>query len=362
MSQQIPEMDLFRFRKGLLKWNNGTNKRELPWKGVKNPYYIWLSEVILQQTRVEQGMSYYLKFITTYPTIQDLALAKDEEVFKMWEGLGYYNRCRNLLATARFIAFECRSKFPETYEGLLALKGIGPYTAAAIGSFAFQLPRAVVDGNVYRVLARYFGISTPSDSTEGKKLFQELANNTLDHKNPAVYNQAIMDFGATVCKPQLPLCGICLLQSSCTAFREARVERLPIKKKRVERKRRFFNYFVFSIGSTIFIHQRAELDIWQGLFEFFLLETDHAIEWKEDAIANTLTLNLGIQSFKIASTAYQIKQHLTHRTIESQFIHIQLKSIPPALQHMIGVERDQLGRYAFPKTMQDYLSEFLKLV
>jgi A/G-specific adenine glycosylase len=361
MSLQISEMDLVRFRKSLLKWNSSSNKRELPWKGAKNPYYIWLSEVILQQTRVEQGLSYYLKFIKAYPTIHNLACAKDEEVFKMWEGLGYYNRCRNLLASARFIAFECNSKFPETYEGLLALKGIGPYTAAAISSFAFNLPHAVVDGNVYRVLARYFGVDLPSDGTEGKKFFQELATATLDASKPAVYNQAIMDFGATVCKPQLPLCGVCALQSSCKAFDAGIVDKLPVKKKRIERKKRYFNYFVFDSNNEILIHQRSEVDIWKDLFEFFLIETDQPMHWDELTISEVLTKNLGISSFRILSQSFKVRQHLTHRTVESQFIRIGINKIPKVLAQMIRVQKNELNKYAFPKTIQDYLTDFLKL-
>lgn len=361
MSLQISELDLVRFRKALMKWNSSDNKRDLPWKGIGNPYYIWLSEVILQQTRVEQGLSYYLKFISAFPTIHDLASAKDEEVLKMWEGLGYYNRCRNLLATARYIAFECKSEFPSTFEGLIALKGIGPYTAAAIGSFAFNLPYAVVDGNVYRVLARYFGVDLPSDGTEGKKFFQDLANATLDAKKPAIYNQAIMDFGATVCKPQLPLCGVCALQMSCKAFNEGRVDQLPVKHKRVERKKRYFNYFVFKVGEEILIHQRNEVDIWKDLFEFFLLETAQPIQWDECTISEVLKKNLGISNFGLLSQPFKVRQHLTHRTVESQFIHIRINKIPKALAHLIPVHRNELNKYAFPKTIQDYLTDFLKL-
>src|ERR1700749_1524911 len=190
----------------LLKWHNGKNSRVMPWKGEKNPYKIWLSEVILQQTRVEQGWSYYEKFVETFPTIHDLATAPEQKVFKLWEGLGYYSRCKNLIATAKRIDTEYKGVFPSTYEELLQLKGIGPYTAAAISSFAFGLPHAVVDGNVNRVLARDFGIETPFDTTEGKKIFSILAQELLDKKNSSAYNQAIMDLGATVCTPRNPLC------------------------------------------------------------------------------------------------------------------------------------------------------------
>ena len=205
------------FTQQLLQWNQTANHRAMPWKGEKDPYKIWLSEIILQQTRVDQGWAYYEKFIFAYPTIQDLAKAKDEKVFKLWEGLGYYNRCRNLLHTARQITNHSKGIFPNTYDALLALKGIGPYTAAAIASFAFNLPYAVVDGNVFRVIARYEGIDVPTDTTAGKRLFETRAAALLDKKRAGLYNQAIMDFGATVCKPFAPNCNNCPLQKTCVA-------------------------------------------------------------------------------------------------------------------------------------------------
>src|SRR4030095_7742264 len=208
------------FTKKLLGWNRKHNKRSMPWKGESDPYRIWLSEIILQQTRVGQGMDYYQKFISGFPTIQDLANAPEKEVFKYWEGLGYYNRCRNLIAAAKKIALEKKGLFPSSYDQLLQLPGIGPYTAAAIASFAFGLPYAVVDGNVERVLARYFGISTPVGSVSGKKLYSALAAELIDRKEPAAFNQAIMDFGATVCKPQNPLCKTCVLAKNCQSYQQ----------------------------------------------------------------------------------------------------------------------------------------------
>ena len=213
----------------LLKWHKRKNSRTMPWKGEKDPYRIWLSEVILQQTRVDQGWSYYEKFITAFPTIHDLAVAPEQQVFKLWEGLGYYSRCRNLIATAKKIDTEYKGEFPSTYEEILALKGIGPYTAAAISSFAFRLPHAVVDGNVTRVLARYFGEKTPIDTTAGKRLFTELAGNLLDKEHPDVYNQAIMDFGATVCLPRNPLCTDCIQRDDCQARINELTTQLPVK-------------------------------------------------------------------------------------------------------------------------------------
>jgi A/G-specific adenine glycosylase len=206
------------FTQLLLKWDKSSNHRPMPWKGETDPYKIWLSEIILQQTRVEQGWDYYEKFVKKYPTIFKLAMAKDEEVFKLWEGLGYYNRCSNLLHTARWIVKEYKGVFPNTYDTLLALKGIGPYTASAIASFAFNLPYAVVDGNVFRVFSRYYGITLATDSKEGIQFFNEVAHENLATKNAGIYNQALMDFGATICKPMGPLCNACVMQKNCVAF------------------------------------------------------------------------------------------------------------------------------------------------
>jgi A/G-specific adenine glycosylase len=206
------------FTQQLLKWDKKQNSRAMPWKGEKDPYKIWLSEIILQQTRVEQGLGYYNRFIAEFPTIHDLAKAPETKVFKLWEGLGYYTRCKNIIITARYISSELKGKFPVTYNDILKLKGVGPYTAAAIASFAFNLPHAVVDGNVFRVLARYFGIDTPIDSITGKKNFTVLANELIDKKIPGKYNQALMDFGAVLCKPQQPLCDTCPLKPNCSAY------------------------------------------------------------------------------------------------------------------------------------------------
>ena len=229
-------MQKTKFTSLLMRWHKETNRREMPWKGEKDPYKIWLSEVILQQTRVEQGWGYYERFITKYPTIKQLAKAKDEDVFKLWEGLGYYTRCKNVLFTARFITKELKGKFPRTYEEILLLKGVGPYTAAAISSFAFDLPYAVVDGNVFRVLSRVFGIAIATDSTDGKKKFTQLAGTVLDRKEPGAYNQAIMDFGATVCKPFAALCSSCIQQKICIAHQEGKVDQLPFKEKVLQKK------------------------------------------------------------------------------------------------------------------------------
>ena len=259
------------FTTHLLQWAS-QHERHLPWKESKNPYYIWLSEIILQQTRVEQGLPYYLKFVEHYPTVFDLANATEDEVLKDWEGLGYYSRARNLHAAAKYIATELDGHFPDTYDSILKLKGVGPYTAAAIASFAFQLPYAVVDGNVYRVLSRFFGMDTPIDSTIGKKQFANLAQQLLDPTKPDVYNQAIMDFGATWCTPKQAKCNKCPLSEQCAAFQTNRVEKYPIKQKKLKKRTRYFHYLIFNYSGQTWIEKRAGKDIWQGLYQFPLIE------------------------------------------------------------------------------------------
>ena len=244
----------------------------MPWKGESDPYKIWLSEIILQQTRVEQGWAYYEKFLKNFPTIFKLAAARDEKVFKLWEGLGYYNRCKNLLFTARQIVKERKGKFPQTYEELLLLKGVGPYTAAAIASFAYNLPYAVVDGNVFRVFSRFYGIATPIDTPKGIILFNKIANENLSQTQAGVYNQALMDFGATICKPLAPLCISCPLQKKCKAFTQQQVSLLPVKLKTIQKKNRYFDFIIFQYQKTYFIQKRVLTDIWSNLYQFYLIE------------------------------------------------------------------------------------------
>lgn len=232
------------FTHSLLSWNKNSNKRQMPWKGIQDPYKIWLSEIMLQQTRVEQGTAFYNRFIEKFPTVDKLALADDDVVFKMWEGLGYYSRCKNLMATAKIIAFDYKGIFPDNYNAILKLKGIGPYTAAAIVSFAFKLPYAVVDGNVTRVISRFFAVEKAIDTNDGKKYFAELAQSLLYTEDPATYNQAIMDFGATVCKPRQPLCDICLLQNKCGAYAKDLTKVLPLKEKKLLKRNRYFYYII----------------------------------------------------------------------------------------------------------------------
>ncbi len=261
------------FSKILIKWYL-QNKRDLPWRNTKNPYYIWLSEIILQQTRVNQGLAYYEKFIIAFPTVCDLARADENTILKLWQGLGYYSRARNLHYSAQYIVNELEGRFPETYGELLKLKGVGDYTASAIASISYNEPCAVVDGNVYRVLARYFGIETAINSTEGIKFFKKLAQELLDAKNPATFNQAIMEFGAIQCKPKNPDCSVCPLQSSCNAFAKNKIDILPFKDKKVRVRNRFFNYLVIvSPTRRTILNQRKGKGIWRNLYEFPLIET-----------------------------------------------------------------------------------------
>ena len=249
-------------------------KRDLPWRKTKDPYLVWLSEIMLQQTRVAQGMSYYLVFSESFPTVKDLAKADESTVLKMWQGLGYYSRARNLHFTAKYVSEELNGHFPTNYKELIQLKGIGDYTASAIASICFNEPDAVVDGNVYRVLARYFGIKTPINSTKGIKEFKALAQTLLDTEQPGVYNQAIMDFGALQCKPQNPGCENCPLNSSCVAFEKKLIKELPVKEKKLKVKNKYYNYLVFvTEDNKTIVEERIGKGIWQGLYQFPLIET-----------------------------------------------------------------------------------------
>ncbi len=337
------------FSENLLRWHDEENDRSYPWKKEKDPYRIWLSEIILQQTRSEQGLPYYLKFIDKFPNLESLAKADEEEVFRLWQGLGYYIRCKNLLFSAKQIFFEQENKFPNTYDGLLKLKGVGPYTAAAISSFAYDLPHAVVDGNVFRVLSRYFGIETIINSNEGKKEFHKLANQLINKQFPSDYNQAIMDFGAAVCKPKKPLCATCYLSEKCVAFNRNIIDLLPIKENKIKVKSRKLNYFFLTHGDQLFLNKRTESDIWQNLYEFYLIEDTpdflKSEKWKalEPFIAD--------QEFDI----FHHKQRLTHQLIESNFHHLTLKQIPDFLSGKTWISEKLLDEFAFPKTIISFL-------
>lgn len=347
------------FTRLLMNWHKKENTRKMPWKGEKDPYRIWLSEIILQQTRVSQGLAYYEAFVKKYPNIHLLASANDATVFKLWEGLGYYNRCKNLLHTARTIVNEHEGVFPNQYNDLLALKGIGSYTAAAIASFAYDLPYAVVDGNVFRVLSRYFGITEPIDSSQGKELYAQLANRLLDITAPGSYNQAIMDFGAMVCKPFSPHCSSCPLQKKCTAFREGLVSRLPFKEKSIQRKLRWFYYFVFETDGKIMVRKRTGKDIWQNLYEPYLLESDKSVFWDEKSVKDWLKEVAGIKKAEMTYVSEVITQQLTHQQIKGQFIRIKLPATPGFLARYEQLPAKNLRKRAFPRFVTQHFESAL---
>ncbi len=332
-----------------------THHRPMPWKGERNPYLVWLSEVILQQTRVEQGLPYFEKFREKYPNVQSLAAAPEDELMKLWEGLGYYSRARNLHFTAKHIAGESGGKFPDTYAGIRSLKGVGDYTAAAIASFAYDLPHAVLDGNVFRVLARYFGISEPTDTTEGKKRFASLAQSLLDHSQPGNYNQAIMDFGATQCTAAAPRCPACPLRPQCVAFSEQKTAFFPVKIKRPERRERFFNYLIISQKEFVFIKKRTEKDIWQNLYDFPLIETPAMME---GAGSLDWPAWLGNDDCRLRSVSPPLKQELTHRRVIARFWEIEAgEGFSAPETTWVRVERSKLREFAFPKIIDLYFQQ-----
>ena len=341
------------FSKKLLEWYNPTS-RNLPWKKTNDAYKIWLSEIILQQTRVEQGTPYYLAFIKQYPSVRKLANAPLDDVLKLWEGLGYYSRARNLHVAANQIMQHHNGKFPETHAEILQLKGIGNYTAAAISSFAYNLPHAVLDGNVYRVLSRVFGIETPIDSTIGKSIFQKLADDLLDKKNPSIYNQAIMDFGAILCKPQNPLCEKCPFSSECKALQLNKINLLPIKSKKLIKTERYFHYFVIYDSKNIYIKQRTENDIWKGLFEFPVEEANG--QW---SIENSDFIKKIDHQSSIINQPLSYKQTLSHQHINGYFYEFSIEKLPKLDNSYLKIKKSDILNYAFPKIIRSYLENRL---
>jgi A/G-specific adenine glycosylase len=346
-----------RFAALLLKWNKQQNNRKMPWKGEKEPYKIWLSEIILQQTRVEQGLNYYNNFIKTFPDVHKLANTPDEKIFKLWEGLGYYTRCKNLIITARYISKQLNGEFPDTYEDIKALKGIGPYTSAAISSFAFNLPHAVVDGNVFRVLARIFGINKTVDTTKGKQFFTTLANELLDKKQPGLYNQAIMDFGAVVCKPVIPDCPKCIFKNNCIAFLNNIITELPVKKKKISIKKRWFYYLVMEYKNEISIQQRKKKDIWQQLYEFPMIEATKVSDQKNILQQAEKKGWLEKKNYHIVTISPLFKQQLSHQLISGQFIKVILNKKPKLKNDWLWMTKNKISKYAFPGIINQYLNK-----
>ncbi|MBB1286300.1 A/G-specific adenine glycosylase [Flavisolibacter sp. BT320] len=336
------------FARELLHWNRYENNRTMPWKGEKDPYKIWLSEVILQQTRVEQGLKYYQNFIHTFPDIHALAAAPEESIFKLWEGLGYYSRCRNLIHTAKYISQNLNGQFPQRYEDILELKGIGAYTAAAIASFAYNTPYAVLDGNVFRVLSRIFDKEVPVDSTGGKKEFTMLAQAVLPPKKAGEYNQAIMDFGATVCKP-FPLCNACFFNHACLAYLTGKQQLLPVKEKKATLKKRWLNYFFVQCGSDVLIQQRLGKDIWQGLHQAFLIETEKS--FSTQALQQLFVQQSGIKNYTILSD-WKKKQALSHQSICFHLLHVRVTR-KKNVEGYRWIPVTKVGQLAFPRTLQE---------
>ncbi len=345
------------FSETLLKWNQFENKREMPWKGETDPYKIWISEIILQQTRVKQGLDYYNRFIRAWPDIKSLSAAPEQQVYKLWEGLGYYSRCKNLIESAKFINSHLNDKFPEKYEDILALKGIGQYTASAIASFAFNQPYAVLDGNVFRVLSRFFGVQTPIDTTSGKKIFTALSKDLIDTLHPASYNQAIMDFGATICKPSLPLCAQCSLKKKCIAYKKNLVNILPVKEKGIKQKERFFNYLIVYEKKKVYVNQRTAKDIWQNLYEFILIETIDLVSEKKLLSTKIFKALFNGNNYQVTAVSKLLTQKLTHQTIRGRFFHITCKNGATTLKKFQLVSPKDLSLLPFPKFITSYLKD-----
>ncbi len=333
------------------------NKRDLPWRHTTDPYIIWLSEIILQQTRVEQGLPYFKRFLAKYPTVNDFAAAHEDEVLNLWQGLGYYSRGRNMLVTARLIKEQYNGMFPTAYDQLIKLKGIGEYTASAISSFAANEARAVVDGNVYRVLARYFGIAEPINSTNGVKIFRALANELLNREQPALHNQAMMEFGAIICKPKNPACGICPVKQGCYAIKHNAAAALPVKINKVKIRKRYFNYLLIVDNERILLHKRGPDDIWANLYELPLIETaglTDANEVFELAVKNGFVDKPS--TIGLVSPVY--KHVLTHQHLYVRFI--QPVGLPNAFPAgFFFAEVKNLKKIALPQIIFIFLAKFL---
>lgn len=330
-----------------------SNKRDLPWRNTKDPYLIWLSEIILQQTRVEQGYPYYIKFAETFPSVSDFAEAPEDQVLRLWQGLGYYSRARNMHKTAQMVMEDFNGSFPNKYNDLIKLKGIGDYTAAAISSFSSNETQAVVDGNVFRVLARYFGIEDPIDSTAGKKVFRKLADNVINPTQADTSNQAIMEFGAMLCKPK-PLCEKCPVGHNCFALKNNRIASLPIKRKKTASKDRFFHYLVIEQGGNIFIRKRKQKDIWINLYEFPLLESDKVLS-TEEILNESLFLTYFDTHAIVTQEHGPLKHLLSHQNLYIKFFKISLSHLFKLKQDdWLWVPIEDFADYAKPIVIANY--------
>lgn len=342
------------FSNSLIYWYL-QNKRDLPWRNTNDSYTIWLSEIILQQTRVAQGMPYFYSFLSKFPTVFDLANADEEQVLKLWQGLGYYSRARNMHATAKYIVEHLNGVFPKTYNELIKLKGIGAYTAAAIASFANDEKVAVLDGNVFRVLSRYFNVNNDLSLPSTKRIFQNLANELLPHKNTPIYNQAIMEFGALQCVPKKPSCDTCVLNGECAALQYNLVDKLPVKSKKTKVINRFFNYLIFEDPEKkIIIKQRSKKGIWQKLYEFPVLESEKILN--DDEILNLIRENFS-SNYAIESVVFlpseTVLHKLTHQNLHIQFIKVNISN---TLSNGLAIK--DLKKLPFPIVIHNFIERF----
>lgn len=344
------------FNRQLQSWYN-INKRDLPWRGTLNPYYIWVSEIILQQTRVAQGLPFYLRYTERFPDVYSLASASEDEVLKIWEGLGYYSRARNMHKSAQVIVTRHNGTFPHIYSEIRALPGIGDYTAAAIGSIAFNLPVAAIDGNVARVIARYMGIVKAVDRPEGLKQVKEAAFLLLDKKEPGLHNQAMMELGALICTPQKPNCDRCPLSDSCVAKSNQSATFLPVKSKQITQRHRWFTFVIIETPDAMIIEKRTENDIWKGLYQFNLIETD-ALPSEEEILNHpNVTRWLTDSSADIVTLSGPILHLLTHQRITARFLHLRVTSLPDNIGTAIRANKSELFTFAFPVVIKSYLKK-----
>ena len=341
----------------LLNWF-AQNRRDLPWRHQPSPYQVWISEVILQQTRVNQGLDYYLRFTERWPSVHDLAQATEEEVLKMWQGLGYYSRARNLHQCAKQVVEQHKGRFPADFEQLKKLKGVGNYTAAAIASIAFDLPCAVVDGNVYRVLARLFDIDTPININEGQNLFARLADELLNREQPGLHNQAMMEFGALHCTPKNPACLTCPLQAQCLAFERQTVMQRPVKLQKTKVSTRFLNYLVLKTNGKTYLHKRSGNDIWKNLYDFPCIESREPMTVDEVIHSEEFIQLVENKQFTITKTSPTFTHKLTHRTLIAQFIEIKLEQelLQIETKDLFLTPESDLGNYPIPRLIDLYLN------
>lgn len=348
------------FAKEIIDWYQ-LNKRELPWRNTTDPYIIWLSEIIMQQTRVEQGMPYFMRFAGKYPTVEHFASASEDEILKLWQGLGYYSRGRNMHKTAQLVMEEHAGYFPKNYDSLIRLKGVGEYTAAAISSFSSNEAKAVVDGNVFRLLSRYFGINTPINSAQGKKTFTELANELMDKQQAGTFNQAIMEFGSLQCKPKNPECPSCPLQAGCEARRTTRINELPVKIKSQKIRERYFNYFLAIKNGQVLFNKRGPGDIWENMYELPLFETEKPVNAQDLVRSERFVAAFGKDTV-ICSVSKPVKHILSHQKLYATFIGIENFSEQFLYDSAwFYVQLDELEKLAQPKLIFKFFENFSKL-